>query len=237
MAEPFDTLMEVQEHDTALDQLRHRIDALPERAELTAIATRLASLAATTAEVQARVDDLSGSQRSLEQQIASTAKRRHEIEGRMESGQVASRDLQAMDHEVHSLAARTAQLEEDELVLMEEQEPLDAVLAEHAATREALSAEVGRLEAAIAEAVSGLEASIAEVAARRVEVAARLPEELSGRYELLRSRLGGIGAARLVGDHCDGCHLVLSSVEVERIRRLPDDQLATCPECDRILVR
>jgi predicted nucleic acid-binding Zn-ribbon protein len=26
-------------------------------------------------------------------------------------------------------------------------------------------------------------------------------------------------------------------VEVERIRRLPPDQLATCPECDRILVR
>ena len=34
MAEPFDTLMEVQEHDTTLDQLRHRVDTLPERAEL-----------------------------------------------------------------------------------------------------------------------------------------------------------------------------------------------------------
>ena len=31
MAEPFDTLMEVQDHDTTLDQLRHRIDSLPER--------------------------------------------------------------------------------------------------------------------------------------------------------------------------------------------------------------
>jgi predicted nucleic acid-binding Zn-ribbon protein len=48
--------------------------------------------------------------------------------------------------------------------------------------------------------------------------------------------MGGVGAARLVGDHCDGCHLVLSSVEIERIRRLPPDELTTCPECDRILV-
>jgi predicted nucleic acid-binding Zn-ribbon protein len=237
MAESFDVLMEVQEHDIALDQLRHRIDTLPERAELKAVRTRLASLAATASEVQSRVDELSGSQRKLEQQIAAAAKRRHEIEGRMESGQVPSRDLQAMDHEVHQLGARMAQLEEDELVLMEEQEPLDAVLVEHAAAEAALTTEAGRLESAIAEAVEGLEASIAEEEATRTAAAARLPEELAERYERLRARLGGIGAARLVGDHCDGCHLVLSSVEVERIRHLPPDQLATCPECDRILVR
>ena len=37
MAEPFDTLMLVQERDTMLDQLRHRRDALPERAALAEI--------------------------------------------------------------------------------------------------------------------------------------------------------------------------------------------------------
>ena len=63
-----------------------------------------------------------------------------------------------------------------------------------------------------------------------------LPEELAQRYEGLRSRLGGVGAARLVGDRCDGCHLTLPSVEVERIRQLPPDTFATCPQCDRILV-
>jgi len=72
---------------------------------------------------------------------------------------------------------------------------------------------------------------------RRGALASGLPEELAERYETLRSRLGGVGAARLVGDHCGGCHLTLSSVELERLRRLPPDELATCPECDRILVR
>ena len=62
------------------------------------------------------------------------------------------------------------------------------------------------------------------------------PSELAQRYEVLRSRLGGVGAARLVGDRCDGCHLTLSSVEVERIRRLPPEEFATCAQCDRILV-
>ena len=78
--------------------------------------------------------------------------------------------------------------------------------------------------------------AIAAEEAARAELAAGLPADLADRYEVLRSHLGGVGAARLVGDRCDGCHLTLSSVEVERIRHLPPEEFATCPQCDRILV-
>ena len=46
----------------------------------------------------------------------------------------------------------------------------------------------------------------------------------------------GTGAARLIKNRCDGCHLELSSVEVERIRALPPGEVATCEQCGRILV-
>jgi predicted nucleic acid-binding Zn-ribbon protein len=237
MAEPFDTLIEVQHHDTTIDQLRHRIEALPERVELGEVQRRQATLARAAAEVQVQVDDLAARQLTLEGQIAVAAKRRHEIEQRMESGDVsASRDLQAMDHEVHHLEGRQAQFEEEEIALLEEEEPLDEVLAEHRRESEALSAERSRLEGAILEAEREIRAAVATEETERRRLAATLPDELAQRYEALRARLGGVGAARLVADHCDGCHLSLSSVEVERIRRLPPDQLSSCPECDRILV-
>jgi predicted nucleic acid-binding Zn-ribbon protein len=188
--------------------------------------------------VQAQVDDLAARQRSLEEQIAASAGRRHEIEHRMESGDVAaSRDLQAMDHEVHQLEARQAHFEEEEIALLEEEEPLDLDLAEHQRVSAALLEEAARLEGAIVEAEREIRAAVVAEEALRHELAAALPADLAERYEALRSHLGGIGAAQLVGNHCDGCHLTLSSVELERIRRLPPDELATCPECDRILVR
>jgi predicted nucleic acid-binding Zn-ribbon protein len=237
MAEPYDTLLEVQHHDTALDQLRHRIRTLPERAELQQVRARQAALATATAELQGQVDDLAGRQRSLEEQIATTAKRRHEIEVRMQSGEVsASRDLQAMDHEVHQLVERQSQFEEEELVLLEEEEPLDGLLEEHRQAAAELAAEVGRLQAAIVEAEAGLQSQIADEEVVRAERAADLPADLAERYERLRARLDGVGAAKLVGDRCDGCHLNLSSVELERLRHLRADEFATCPQCDRILV-
>jgi len=237
MTEPLVTLMEVQEHDITLDQLRHRVDTLPERAELTEVSRRRLALDTALAEVQAQVDDLSNRQSQLEERIAATARRRHEIEQRMLTGGVsASRDLQAMDAEVHHLSSRQEQLEEEEMVLLEEEEPLDALLAEHRTGSEALAADAARLEAAVAEVETQIAVEIMAEEALRAQCAARLPDELAQRYEALRSRMGGVGAARLVGDRCDGCHLTLSSVQVERIRLLPPGEIATCDQCDRILV-
>ena len=63
MAEPFEVLMEVQRHDTTLDQLRHRMRTLPERAGLAELAERRTRLDRTAGDVQAQVDELAGRQR------------------------------------------------------------------------------------------------------------------------------------------------------------------------------
>ena len=237
MAEPYDTLMRVQEHDTALDQLRHRIKAMPERIALAGVRDRRVAVATAMAEVQVLVDDLAGRQAALEERIAASAKRRHELEVRMRSGAVsASKDLQAMDHEVNQLAERQRSLEDEQLILMEEEEPLDEALAAHRAIAGELEEEVARLSGAVAASEVELTAAIESEAVARGEAVSGLPADLVERYERLRSHLGGIGAARLVGDRCDGCHLTLPSVEVERIHHLAADTLTTCPQCDRILV-
>ena len=237
MAEPYDTLLQVQERDTALDQLRHRLEAMPERVALAGVRARQAALAVAVADVQARVDDLAGRQSELEERIAASATRRHTLEERMRSGAVtASKDLQAMDHEVGQLAERQRGLEDEELVLMEEQEPLDAELALHRVTAADLEAEATRLTAEVAASEVDLRAAIEAEEAVRAGLASGLPADLAERYERLRAHLGGVGAARLVGDRCEGCHLTLPSMELERLHSLQADTFATCPQCDRILV-
>jgi len=156
----------------------------------------------------------------------------------MRSGAVtASKDLQAVDHEVGQLAERQRHLEDDELELMEIEEPLDAALALHRAVADELESEAARLTAAAAESEVEIMAAIESETAGRIAAAVGLPADLSERYERLRAHLGGVGAARLVGDRCDGCHLTLPSVELERIHQLPADTFVTCPQCERILVR
>ncbi|MHB1712912.1 MAG: zinc ribbon domain-containing protein [Acidimicrobiales bacterium] len=237
MAEPFDTLIQVQEHDTALDQLRQRRRTIPARAELAEVEARQATVTADGDLLRTQVGELTDRQRSLEDQISAAAKRRHEIEQRMLTGGIsASRDLQAMDEEVRHLAERQAKLEEEELDLVEEEDPLDAALEEIEKTAAALAAEASRLQSIITGEVARIEEAIASEEAQRAAQAVGIPVDLADLYEKLRSHLGGVGAARLVGDRCDGCHLALPSKEVERIHRLPPEEFATCDQCGRILV-
>ena len=86
----------------------------------------------------------------------------------------------------------------------------------------------------MAEGQVEIDAALAEAAGARSAEAALLPTALSDRYETLRTRLKGTGAARLIRSHCDGCHLELSSGEVEKIRALPPGEVATCEQCGRI---
>jgi predicted nucleic acid-binding Zn-ribbon protein len=235
---PLDILLEVQERDTTLDQLAHRRATLPARAELAAVEGRLADLGDRSAGAEADRGALSERQGRLESDIAAVARRIHDVEGRMYSGEVAaSRELMAMSEEVDSLNRRRRELEEMAFEAMAAGEPVDAQLARLAADRTAAEADAVRLLGVIGEAEAEIDAEVAAEADARAALAGKLPEELTRRYERLRLRLGGIGAARLEHGSCGGCHLALPAVELDHIRRAPPEAVITCEQCGRILVR
>jgi predicted nucleic acid-binding Zn-ribbon protein len=230
--------LEVQDHDTAVDQLHHRRATLPERGELADVDKRLAQLDTHTTDVNAQRDEIGARQGTLEHQIEASRARRTTLEQRLYGGTVAAaRDLQAMSDEVRHLARHISELEDRELEVMEALEPLDAALQTAADERKGLEADAARLRAAIADAEAALDVDIAARVEARGVAAQGVRDELLGRYEQLRTKLGGTGAARLVGGSCSGCHLALPSMELDRLRRSPPDSVITCEQCGRILVR
>jgi len=231
-------LLEVQDHDTAIDQLRHRREHLPERAQLRAVESRLSVLDQRTKQVRTQRDELGSRQAALEQQIDASKARRSELERRMFAGQVtAPRELQAMDEEVKHLARHISELEDREIEIMEALEPIDAQLQMAETERVSLEEQAVQLRDTIGISEASLDAELSTQVAVRDEVAAGLPPDLVARYEQLRKRLGGTGAARLVQGSCSGCHLTLPAMEVDRIRKAPPGAIITSDQCGRILVR
>jgi hypothetical protein len=232
-----DHLLAVADLDTLITQLVHKRAGSAERVGLAALEGELAALSAEESVLLEQRRALVAAQKELEAQIAATNERRTGIEQRMYAARGSStRDLQAMDEEVRHLNQRRSELEEDELVAMVDQEPIDGALAALAARRAPLEERAGVLRAEVAAGNAEIDGELARARAERAAQAVLLPAALSERYEALSARLKGTGAARLVGHRCSGCHLELSPVEVDRIRAAPSDTVVTCDQCGRILV-
>ena len=234
----FDGLLVVQDLDTAIDQLRHRRTHLPERTELKALEVDAQALATELRSAVVARDEVAAKEAGLENEIAASEARIATIDKRMYSGEVSSsKDLQAMATEIEHLKARVSGLEDSALEALDEREPLDAAVAALEA-RAAGMVELGqRLQAAIAEAEAAIDAELASEVAQRAAAAEGVPDDLLAEYERLRTRLGGIGVAKLEHGTCMGCRMKLPATELDRVKHQPPDALVHCDQCGRILVR
>jgi predicted nucleic acid-binding Zn-ribbon protein len=234
---PWKQLLDVQALDTSLDQLDHRAAHLPERARLAELEEQLARLRAEAATVEDEQRTILKEQTRLEDEVASIESKIASADRQLYGGSSDIKELQALQDEIASLKRRVSGLEDQELELLEQLEPIEARLAGFAARQAELDAEAIAATAAIAEAEADIDRSRSEVRAHRDELVAGIDPGALGEYDAVRGRLGGVAVARLEHGSCGACHMKLSAVENDRILHLPPDEPVRCEDCGRFLVR
>jgi len=235
--EQLEALLLVQERDIALDQLRHRREALPERAELTARAADLRTQDATRADVRERHRVVLAEERRIDDEARAIGERADDANEKLYSGTIQSpRELQAMQADIEMLRRRRSDLEDEELEVMEQREALDAELSALDGSIDALWARVTELQSTIASAEAEIDGEIGREQQERAVLAQPIVESLLRDYERRRAQNRGAGAARLVGSTCQACHLTIPSTEAEHIRRAAGAEIAYCDNCAAILV-
>jgi predicted nucleic acid-binding Zn-ribbon protein len=229
-------LLDVQAIDTALAQLAHKRKNLPEHAELDRLARELSALEDERVRVQVGVDDYDRDIARLEKDVDQVRARAVKDQARLDVGTGPARELEALQHELGTLARRQGELEDAELELMEKREEvqaeLDGVLERLTSVREN-RAEVERRRD---ETLDQLKRDEEFKRSGRAPLVADLPADLVTLYEKIREQTG-IGAALLRFGRCDGCRLELSGSERSAIKSIDPDEVYRHEECRRILVR
>jgi predicted nucleic acid-binding Zn-ribbon protein len=233
----FEALLRLQDHDIRIDQLRHKLATLPERAAVDANVASRSALERDAVPVQARRDELAREQKRIEGEVSVVETKAAEVHHKLyESGITSAKELQALQADHDSLKRRQTQLEDRVLEVMEEVEPIDAELIDLDGRRRSLAAEGDSAEAALTVAVAAAQSELDEAEAARGDLVAAVGPDQLASYERLRPQYDGIAVARLVGTQCGGCHLSLSSMALEAVRHLAPGAVAHCDECGRILV-
>lgn len=190
-------LLDVQALDTALTQLDHRRRQLPERAELEAIEEQLASLRGSRTAVEAERHELARAQQRIEDEIAIIQEKVAHAESQLYAGGSDVKHLQALQEEIAGFGRRVSVLEDQELELMEQMEPLDARIAELDSEQSSLDQRAVELTKSLAETEATLDAEEDDLRRQRATRVADIDESALSDYDRARGRLGGVAVARL----------------------------------------
>lgn len=230
-------ILELQLLDNEIMQSNTKLKSLPEIEQLLHIEKRVTTANDELAVVKSEADQIALELRRGEVDVETVTDRIKKDESRLSSGNATPKELEQLQHEVETLKKRQEALEEIELEIMIRNDAVTArsnTLTTDLASLQTLKDEIsGRLQSATDE----INKVIADKNTARNLVAGKIEKALIDLYEKIRGNAGGVGAAALVGNKCNGCNLAINAVEMDRIKSLAKDELLRCEECRRILVR
>lgn len=208
----------------ALEDARRRLQGSEE----------LEAARAGLAAIDERLAETRRNQRRLDGEISVLSSRIAPEEKRLYDGSVRNpKELGNIQHELELLKAQRGGLEDE---LLEVLTAIEGLEADHQRAAKAVAGAESRWEAESAslrteaERLAGL---LTRADARREAQRATVPPRALHLYEDIRRRKGGIAVAHVQGSMCSGCRVTVP--ESVRRRAFQPDQLAQCPNCERIL--
>jgi predicted nucleic acid-binding Zn-ribbon protein len=229
-------LLDLAETDAELSRLNHRRRTLPELAEIEKAESGLRVRKDAVIAAETALGDLNREATKQEQEIEAVRAREDRDRKLLKEGNVASRQVSDLEHELETLSRRQAALEDDLLEVMERREAAESQVAhlriELAQAEEALADAQRRRDIALEE----LDTAQARRTADRQKQAPQFPADLIKLYDRVREQKG-IGAALLRARRCGACRLELDRSAIATIRDSAPDEVLRCDECGAILVR
>jgi len=210
---------------------------LPELAELRVLEAEISVVNDDLVRARTALQDVQREITKADTDVQLVRERTVRNQTRMDAGQGTAKDMQALQHEVDSLARRQAALEDIELEVMERAEGLAGDVAGLEASSAEMTARADGLRAARDKSFAELDAEVAQIVRSRADVVVGVGEDLVALYEKVRKNSDGIGAAVLRRRRCEGCNLELNQGEINRFTAADEDEVLRCEECRRILIR
>ena len=179
---------------------------------------------------ETELSDLSSEINRAESDVEQVVKRIEKDETRLNAGQGTPKELEQMQHELVSLNARRAELEEVELEVMVRAEAIKDRIKELSAKEVELADKLAEAAVLRDAALAAIDLELKAAIEARAELFPQIEEALADLYEK-------VGAAKLHNGQCTGCNLAINAGDLSKLNALPAEEVARCEECRRILVR
>ncbi len=223
-------LISLQNLDLEIRGLLQSQEELPQT--MRELEAKLAELRDTLAAKQQELEEVRKQHRQLDQEMAMldegitrSRQRLMEIKDNIE--------YKAMLKEIAFKEDRKDQKETEVLQVLEQMEALTAALADLQQEVAVREANLETLRSEVAAELVEQEAKIAGLQEQRQEIQQQIPASLLKRYNFIREKRQGVALAEVRQGVCQACHMNLPPQKFIELQM--DQELMTCPHCQRII--
>jgi len=231
------SILDIQKFDLQSATLNNRAATLPEIAEITTQTIKQNNLRDLRIAAETELSDVKRELARAEADVEQIVTRIERDEKRLSSGTGTPKELEQTQHELGTLGARRAELEEVELGIMTRVDEIKERITELSGQENEIALKVADLNIRKENALAAIHTELEGLATDRKAIAQSVAADFLALYEKVRESSGGIAAAILAGAQCKGCNLTLNTIELQRISGLGEDEVIRCEECRCILVR
>ena len=231
------SILDIQKFDLQSATLKNRAATLPEIAEITTQTIKQNNLRDLRIAAETELSDVKRELARAEADVEQIVTRIERDEKRLSSGTGTPKELEQTQHELGTLGARRAELEEVELAIMMRVDEIKERITELSGQENEVALAVADLNIRKENALAAIHTELEGLATDREATAQSVAADFLALYEKVRESSGGIAAALLAGAQCKGCNLTLNTIELQRISGLGEDEVVRCEECRCILVR
>ena len=147
----------------------------------------------------------------------------------------SSKDAQGIQAELQTLFKRKSELEDFQLSIMERKEHAEAAFRSIASEKDTIDEELSSKEKDNESQIIKLRSGLDLLTQQRTQESSRIQSDLLELYEKKAQR--GLAIGRLINRECGACRITIGATALAEITSLAGDEIATCPECQAILVR
>ena len=230
MQAELEQLLVLQERQQKIKQIQTEIRSLPQQRQN--LEAQLAASAAALAALKHKGQHLEMDRKKLELDAGT----RQESITRLKTRQYETRkndEFRAMGNEIERYEKEIREIEDQELELMDQADKLKVEIAAEdkkaSGARESIARQMTDLE----EKANTLETRLTTLTAERTEAAAKIDEDLLGRFERLFASKGDAAIVGLEHEVCTGCHMKVTTQTAHRVKN--GKEIVSCEQCGRIL--
>lgn len=228
-------LFKIQEIYNRQKVLRKSITEAEQNSDLFKIKTGKLECRKKLAAITQKQETAKKRQQQLDLELKSCLDKIRQEETKLYGGSVVNpRELEQIQLKVAEYAGTKAQVEEEVLNLMEEDEKLAKVKEQINQMEQVFDEQLATIEARIKQEIFESKIELAELDSELAELIPLVSKEWLTKLDKIAGSHNGVGIAQIKSGCCGACHVSLSESLLQKAKR-GEDQILLCENCGRII--